>query len=77
MFRCQVTGRLSKPGEKQNRIVVETRDRVYTRKVFNETTRQYETVEIGRGWEIVKEIVATDEGLQVWNEMHPQQETAS
>ena len=33
MFKCAVTGKMSKLGEKMNRIVVATRDKVYTQKV--------------------------------------------
>lgn len=53
--------------EKLNRIVVQTRERIYTRWVKNEETHKYEEVEIGRGWEIVREINASDEGLALWN----------
>ena len=53
--------------EKLNRIVVATRERVYTRWVKNEETHKYEEVEAGRGWEIVREISASDEGLALWN----------
>lgn len=60
MFRCGVTGRLSMPGEKCNKIVVESRERVYTDRDGNV---------IGRGFEIVKEINATDAGLAAWKEM--------
>jgi hypothetical protein len=53
--------------EKLNKIVVATRERVYTRWVKNEETHKYEEVEAGRGWEIVREINASDEGLALWN----------
>jgi hypothetical protein len=69
MFYCQITGRLSKQGEKLNKVVVETRERVYTKRVRNEETREWETVEIGRGWEIVRELNASDAGVQEWNDM--------
>lgn len=67
MFRCQVTGKLSKPGEKCHKIVVEKRQKVYTVKMFNELTGKFEDFEVGRGWETVKEINATEAGLAVWN----------
>jgi hypothetical protein len=64
MFRCEVTGKLSKPGDKMNKIVVEKRDKEY---------KDPETGEvIGRGWEIVKEISATDEGVKIWNQRNAQ-----
>jgi hypothetical protein len=67
MFICQVTGKVSKPGDKLNRIPVIKRDQVYFKKIKNEDTGKWEEVEVGRGWEIVREIVATDEGVAVWN----------
>ncbi len=66
MFRCAVTGKMSKPGEKTNKLVLETRDRVYYGFVLNEETDFMEEVEVGRGFEIVKEVDATDEGVRVW-----------
>ena len=83
MYRCQITNKFSRqgrpgpldkdgnptsiPGEKLNRIVVQKRDRVYMADVRNEETGEWENVEIGKGWEIVKEISASDEGLALWN----------
>ena len=76
MFRCQVTNRMSKPGEKVNKVVLATRDRIYTAKFRNEETNQWETVEIGRGWEIVKEINACQEGVEIVNAMTPAERAA-
>jgi hypothetical protein len=76
MFYCQITGRLSKPGEKQNKVTVETRERVYTKRIRNEETREWETVEIGRGFEIVRELNASDAGEQEWNAMSPEDRQA-
>lgn len=96
MFKCQVTGKLSRRGdprtgelyhisdtekvkddtrgsEKLHRIVVETRERVYTRRVKNEETGKWEDVEIGRGWEIVREINASQEGFDLWNSWTPEE----
>lgn len=61
MFRCQVTGKMSKPGEKCHKIVTERRERLYKR----------DGEVIARGWEIVREINATDEGLALWNKNQP------
>lgn len=69
MFYCQVTGRLSKRGEKVNKVVVATRERIYYKKVRNEESNKWEDVEIGRGWEIVKEINVSQEGLDLFNTM--------
>jgi hypothetical protein len=75
MFICQVTGKHSERGEACNKIVVATRERVYTKRVKNEDTNKWEDVEVGRGWEIVREINASEEGVQVWNELTPEERT--
>lgn len=62
--------------EKVHRIVVETREKVYKRRVFNETTRQPEEIEVGRGREIVREVVATQEGFDLWNSWSPNDQAA-
>jgi len=62
-----VTGKLSKPGEKLNRIVVKTREKIYTQNVWEEG--ELVEIEVGRGYETVKEIAATDEGLRLYNQM--------
>jgi hypothetical protein len=69
MFICQISGKLSEPGEKVHKIVIKTRDRVYSARVFNEEIGQVEDVQVGHGWEIVKEVNATAQGLKEWNEM--------
>lgn len=69
MYYCQVTNELSKPGEKLNKIVIEQRERIYKERIFNEETRKMEDVIIGYGWEIVREINASDEGLRLWSTM--------
>lgn len=71
MFKCEVTGKFSQPGDKINRIVVKKRPRVYHEMRLNEETERYEQVEVGRGWEIEKEIIATDEGVRVWKALNP------
>jgi len=58
---------MSRPGEKMNRIVVATRDKVYTQEVWEEG--ELVEIEVGRGYETVKEIAATDEGLKLYNQM--------
>ena len=95
MFRCQITGKMSRRGdprigpftyideksgedthssEKVHRIVVETREKLYKRRVFNETTRQPEEIEVGRGHEIVREINASQEGFDLWSSWSPAQQ---
>lgn len=68
MFKCAITGRMSRPGEKTNKIVLETREQIYYGWFRNEETNRFEQREVGRGWEIVKEVDATDEGFRLWNE---------
>ena len=67
MFYCQITNHLSKPGEKPHRIVIQRRDRVYMGFVKNEETVKWEEVDVGRGWEIVREINVSNEGLRLWD----------
>jgi hypothetical protein len=50
MYKCERCKQFTKPGEKMEKIVTETRNKIYMRK----NKRGYD-VEAGRGWEIVKE----------------------
>lgn len=59
--------------EKLNRIVVATRERTYYKWVKNEETNKWEEVECGHGWEIVREINASEEGLELWNGWTPEE----
>lgn len=59
--------------EKPTRLVVETRPRIYTKRFFNEETREIEVQEVGRGWEVVREINVSEEGLRLWNSWTPAQ----
>jgi hypothetical protein len=74
MFICKITGQPSKHGEPLNRIVVATREKVYFEDYFNEDTREWEKIEIGRGWEIVKEVQASADGVEAWNSLTPEQQ---
>jgi hypothetical protein len=76
MFYCQVTKRQSKPLEKVNRLVVATREKTYFEKFRNEETGKLEDIEVGRGWEIVKEINACQEGADVFNAMSLEERAA-
>lgn len=67
MYICQVTGKKSKLGEKLNKIVVRTRERTYTRWVRDEETKKWIEIDAGKGWEIVRELNASEEGVQLWN----------
>lgn len=72
---CQVTGKMSEPGEKLNKIVVSKRDRIYTERIFNEESRKMEEIEVGYGWETVQEINASDEGARMWETMNEDERT--
>jgi hypothetical protein len=83
MYRCQITNKLSKPGEPLHKVIAQTRPKTYTRWFKNEETHQYEERVIGKGFEPVKELSLSLEGETIWNswtqeekdlflkEMHP------
>lgn len=71
MYYCGITGRLSKPGQKCHKVITHIAERTYTRMIRNEETHRLERVEIGRGFEIVKEVNASEEGMNLWNAAHP------
>lgn len=73
MYRCEITGKFSKWGEKLNKIVVATRERSYTRWVRNEETNKWEEVFVAKGWEIVKELNVSAEGENQWNSWTPEE----
>ena len=73
MYKCQITGRQSRLGEKLNKVVVARRERIYTRWVKNEETNKYEEVFVAKGWEIVRELNACTAGVEQWNAMSPEQ----
>lgn len=74
MFFCQVTNKASKRGEKLVRLPIKKRERVYYGRVFNEETESYEELEVGRGWEVVKEINTTEEGVALFNSWTPEEQ---
>jgi hypothetical protein len=76
MYRCQITGKVSKPGEKLNKVVAQTRPRVYTKWVRDEETTHWIEVEGGRGFEIVKELSLSNAGLELWNGWTAEQKNA-
>lgn len=83
MYFCQVTKKFSRQGkpdteaspavagEKLNKIVIETRDVQY-KHWDNEAEEEW----FSYGTEIVREINACDNGVQVWNAMSPEQRVA-
>lgn len=72
-YKCQITGRMSRFGEKLNKIVISRRERIYTKWIKNEETLKYEEVFVAKGWEIVKELNASSAGVEEWNAMSPEQ----
>lgn len=74
MFTCAITGQTSKKGEPLNRIVVAKRQKIYYQSYFNEDTREWEKLEVGRGWEVVKEVNASDDGLKAWNSLSEEEQ---
>jgi len=64
MFRCAVTGKVTKPGEPLTRVVVETRPQTYVNFKFNEETLETDKI-VSSGEEIVREINVSPEGLAI------------
>ena len=71
MYRCQVTGRVSKLGEACHKIVVETRSRTY-----RNWDREKEEEWFSQGTEIVREINASEQGVRAWDSMTAEQKAA-
>lgn len=67
MFRCQVTGKMSKRGEKMHRVVVETRDKEYVEERIVDGKK--ELVTVGFGYETVREVICTEEGKNLLEKM--------
>lgn len=68
MYKCQVTGKLSKEGEKLNKIVIETRQVQY-----KHWDRENEEEWFSHGTEIVRELNASEEGVARYNALTPEQ----
>ena len=69
MFRCEVTQKTSKLGEKCHKLAVQKCERGYTQRVWDEDMNEWITVHVGTGWEIVREVNVTEEGLKVWDSL--------
>lgn len=59
MFRCQATGKVSKPGEKPYRVVLETRAQSYENQ-FKDEDDKWHTIRT-EGYEIVREMLVCRE----------------
>lgn len=66
MFYCQITNKLSKSGQKPERITIATRPKEYSKRVRNEESNKWEDVFVAKGWEIVQELNCSEEGAQLW-----------
>lgn len=76
MFKCEITGKLSKFGEKLHKVVVSKRNREYKEWVYDEETRRSNELVVGHGWEIVRELNCSEEGEAKWNAMSPDDQAA-
>jgi len=68
MYRCDITGRLSRELEKLNKVVAITRARTY--KQFD---RETEEDWFSYGTEIALELNANEDGLRLWNSWNDEQ----
>jgi len=66
MFRCQLTGKCSKPGEKMQRVVVQTRPKTYTER--RNIDGEWKMIEVGSGYETVRELCLTEDGMRALKE---------
>lgn len=57
MYNCDICTQATKSGEKQNKVIIETREKTY----YN--TDKYGKEKISKGWEIIKEINVCDKCL--------------
>ena len=72
MFKCEITGKFSKPGDKAIRLVTEYRERFYMSQNAD-GEEDFENGEVvGSGMEIQKEINVTLAGLGIWCDRNPQ-----
>ena len=76
MYYCKVTGKMSAEGEKLNKIVIATREKTYHRWVRDEDTKRWSEIECGTGFETVKEIDATNEGVALYESWTPEEKAA-
>lgn len=72
MFKCPIAKKNTRPGDKMVQVITETRDKVYTRRVRDDETGKLNTIVIGRGWEIVKQLGLSEEGAKIYLATHPQ-----
>jgi hypothetical protein len=61
MFRCAVTGKVTEPREPMFKVVIEQRPKQYDNIIFDDEGKG--EIIYSKGWEIVKEICVSAEGL--------------
>lgn len=66
MYRCEITGKVSEPHDPLNKVIAIKREKVYTKWVRDEETNRWNEVEAGKGWEIVRELSLSAEGVLIW-----------
>jgi hypothetical protein len=71
MFLCMVTNKLSKSGEKLNKITIETRIKEY-----KHWDREAEEDWFSQGTEIVREVNASQAGLDRYNSWNSEEKAA-
>lgn len=70
MFKCFVTKKDSKLGEKPIKVVIEKRLRAYNRRWKDEDGNIHDEI-VSKGHEIVREVMMSKEGFDIWNEKFP------
>jgi hypothetical protein len=63
MFIDEKTGKLSKPLEKQHKLIIATRVKEYWKEFTDKKTGEVKQIMVGKGSEIVKEICVRKETL--------------
>lgn len=66
MYRCEITGKQSKPNAKLHKVIALTRNKTYHRWVKDEDTREWTQIIAGVGFEPVKELSCSEEGAALW-----------
>ena len=73
MFVCQITNRVTKAKAKAHKVVVETRHKEYWERRRSEETKTWSDVMVGTGYETVRELTVSEEGLLLWESWSPEE----
>lgn len=76
MFRDQITGKMSKLGEAQHKVVVAKENKEYFGWLYDEEEDEYTWEKVGSGWQIKQEVATTEDGVSIWNSWSPEQQAA-